>query len=524
MIDRHTKHWIPLFVLLFAFPLSLASQNSRKAEKAYDEAVKSYFTDKDSSKALLQIDKALQADPDFVEAWWLAGDIALSQRKYERAISAYEHVQMLDPNADVAPSLALALFRLEATQRPVPFEPVNLGKVNTSHDEYINMMLFDNSTLLLTRRTRSTEGMPQEESLFYALWKDEAWQEATAFTLPYLQSHGIGAACCSPDGTTLFFSYHDGEKHSSRDIFTTRLVDGIWSRPESLTGINTGAWESQPCLSADGKELFFTRRIKGHAKIFSCKRASTNDAWSPPIKLDTLINVAGGNQMAPFLHPDGKTLYFASDKHVGMGGFDIFMSRRMEDGTWGEPINLGYPINTDHDEINFYVAPDGKTAFISSQREGGYGGYDIYSFTLEESLRPDAVTYFDGEVVILDVYPQEINKGDTLTIRNIQFEYNSAKLTDDSKDGIAKIAELMAAHPYWHVELAGHTDDIGSDAYNQKLSTDRAEAVRKALIALGIDPKRMQAIGHGSTLPVAPNDTEENKAKNRRTELIILNE
>lgn len=228
--------------------------------------------------------------------------------------------------------------------------------------------------------------------------------------------------------------------------------------------------------------------------------------------------------MAPFLHPDGKTLYFASDKHVGMGGFDIFMSRRMEDGTWGEPINLGYPINTDHDEINFYVAPDGKTAFISSQREGGYGGYDIYSFTLEESLRPDAVTYFDGEVVILDVYPQEINKGDTLTIRNIQFEYNSAKLTDDSKDGIAKIAELMAAHPYWHVELAGHTDDIGSDAYNQKLSTDRAEAVRKALIALGIDPKRMQAIGHGSTLPVAPNDTEENKAKNRRTELIILNE
>ena len=253
-----------------------------------------------------------------------------------------------------------------------------------------------------------------------------------------------------------------------------------------------------------------------------CTRDSVNGAWSQPRRMDSIINKTDGNQMAPFLHPDGKTLYFSSDKLLGMGGYDIFMSQRNACGQWNEPVNLGYPINTEQDEINFYVAPDGKTAFISSQRDGGFGGYDIYTFELNESLRPEAVTYFDGEIVELDVYPEEITPGDTLTIKNIQFEFNSAALTKDSKAGIEKIAELLQSHPEFDAELAGHTDNVGNESYNQKLSHDRANAVRNALINIGVKSDRLAAKGYGSSQPLVPNDSEENRAKNRRTELIIL--
>ena len=511
-----------ILILIFSFlPLTVICQSNKKAEKAYDEAVRFYFDENQSDKAMQQLERALSADPDFALAWWLKGDILLKSGDYEQALSAYEKVKSLQPNANIAASIDLARFRLQAVQNPVPFEPINLGAVNTANDEYINMVLYDNSELLLTRRMRSEQGIPQDESLYHAYWKEGAWQEARPFVLPYLQSQRIGAACCSPDGKTLYFSYHDGDKHSSRDIFVTHDANGEWSAPVALTTVNTSAWESQPCLSADGKELFFTRRVKGHAQIFTCTRESVDAAWSQPVRLDSVINVKEGNQMAPFLHPDGKTLFFASDKLVGMGGFDLFMSRRANDGTWTTPVNIGYPINTAQDEINLYVAPNGKTAFISSQREGGQGGYDIYSFELDETLRPEAVTYFAGEIVQLDVYPEKINMGDTLTVRNIQFEFNSAALTADSRDGIDKLAEWLNAHPEWKVELAGHTDNVGSDSYNQKLSADRAFAVRDALINKGVSAQRLSAKGYGSAKPIVPNDSEANQAMNRRVEMII---
>ena len=221
--------------------------------------------------------------------------------------------------------------------------------------------------------------------------------------------------------------------------------------------------------------------------------------------------------MAPFLHPDGRTLYFSSDKHVGMGGFDLFMSRRGEDGQWQTPVNLGFPINTNSDEINFFVAPDGKTAFISSQRDRGAGGYDIYTFELPEEIRSDSANYLSTVDVV------ELAPGDALVLQNIQFEYNSAALTDDSQAGIMMLTDFLKRNPELRVELAGHTDNVGSENYNKKLSADRAEVVRKALIDNGIDETRLTAQGYGSTKPLAPNDNEAHRAMNRRTEMIIVN-
>ena len=193
------------------------------------------------------------------------------------------------------------------------------------------------------------------------------------------------------------------------------------------------------------------------------------------------------------------------------------MSRRDEAGVWSEPVNLGYPINTPGDEINFIVAADGHTALISSVREGGFGGYDIYSFQLkEEDIKPEAVNVYDFLV-------EELAPGAVVQLVNIHFEFNSAALTEDSEEGVEMLFEFLASHPEISVELAGHTDNVGSDAYNMKLSEDRAEVVRKALLDKGVEEERLTAKGYGSTKPIYPNDNEEHRALNRRTELIIVN-
>ena len=284
--------------------------------------------------------------------------------------------------------------------------------------------------------------------------------------------------------------------------------------PQRLKGnVNTNSWESQPCVSGDGRELYFVSRRNGNADIYCCLR-NHDGSWGEPQNLGMPI-IKKGTEMAPFLHPDGHTLYFSSDKHIGMGGFDLFMSRRGEDGTWQEPVNLGFPINTQGDEINFFVVADGKTAFISSQRDGGQGGYDIYTFELPEEIRSDSANYLQTVDVV------ELAPGDAVVLQNIQFEYNSSALTEDSQTGIQMLTDFLKRNPGLKVELAGHTDNVGSENYNKKLSADRAESVRNALIANGIEENRMTAKGYGASRPVAPNDTDEHRALNRRTELII---
>ena len=540
---------------LFSLVSAGFSQHPKKAVKAY-EAAEEAFLKRDYQKAHQQLLKAVVTDPNYAEAWLLEGEVGMETNDHDLAMIGYENAlaidSMLFPPAAITLArlydargsyqreivllnwykkkasgnafndqaveelLAQATFRNNAMRHPKDIDLANLGKtVNTKSDEYVNMLSFDGSTLLFTRKMMVGNGT-QQEFLFCSQWDGEKWTEAQVLAFANSPDDvDFGAAFISADGRKLYVTGCGWLRDSSCDIYVSEWTDGQWSMPQRLSeSINTGSWESQPCVSSDGKELYFVSRRNGNADIYRCLRHS-DGSWGEPQNLGEPINTKG-TEMAPFLHPDGHTLYFSSDKHLGMGGFDLFMSRRGEDGKWQELVNLGFPINTSGDEINFFVAADGKTAFISSQREGGNGGYDIYTFELPEEIRSDSANYLSTVDVM------ELSSGDAVVLQNIQFEYNSSALTEDSQSGIQILTDFLKRNPELRVQLAGHTDNVGSAAYNLKLSSERAEVVREALVAKGIDPSRLTAKGYGDTKPLKPNDSEEHRAMNRRTEMIII--
>ena len=545
---------IAIFLLFIALSATAFAQHPKKAVKAYESAEKA-FQKRDYQKAHRELLKAVLADPNYAEAWLLEGEIGMEMEDYDLAMLGYENAlstdSLLFPPAAITLArlydkrgnykreiallrwylskdfgytandvtakelLAKASFRDWAASHPVAFEPENLGStINSSNDEYVNMLSFDGTQLLFTRKM-PLDNDYQKEFLFVSHLIDNQWSEPQPLAFSnFPQDVDPGAAFISADGKKLYLTGCGWSRDSSCDIYVSEWKDGRWAMPKPLSeGINTRSWESQPCVSSDGKELYFVSRRSGQADIYCCKR-NTDGTWGEPQNLGEPINTKG-TEMAPFLHPDGHTLYFSSDTHVGMGGFDLFMSRRGDDGQWQEPVNLGFPINTNGDEINFFVAADGKTAFISSQREGGQGGYDMYTFDLPEEIRSDSANY----LATVDVV--ELAPGDAVILQNIQFEYNSAALTESSEAGIQMLTEFLQRNPLLKVELAGHTDNVGSDSYNLKLSSERAEVVRQALVNKGIDATRLTAQGYGTTQPLVPNDSEEHRAMNRRTEMVV---
>lgn len=549
---------VALVILLLTLAVVGYSQHPKKAVRAYEAAEKA-FMERDYEKAYKQVQKAVEKDPNYAEAWLLQGEVGMETRDYDLAMEGYEQSlkadSMLFPPAVLtlarlydqqmrydeeivilewfkrkaagnprndeqsAEMLRKALFRKEAVAHPKDFNPINLGNdVNTANDEYVNALDLTGTELLLTRKFLASSDRFQEEGLFLAHSADGQWFPAAQLHFNDEMDDNMGAAFLSQKGDELYFTVCGFDRHHPGcDLYCSRRNhEGNWLVPERMGGgINTTAWDSQPCLSLDGTELFFASRRNGNADLYHCYR-DEEGRWSEPESLGPVINTKG-TEMAPFIHPDGKTLYFSSDTHTGMGGYDLFVSRRNELGEWSEPINLGYPINTPGDEINFIVAADGRTALISSIREGGHGGYDIYSFQLQDDdLRPEAVNVYD-------VVAEDMKPGTVVQLVNIQFEYNSSALVGDSEEGLAMLAAFLEGHPELFVELAGHTDNVGSDAYNLKLSEERAEVVRQALIAKGIAESRLTAKGYGSTRPLFPNDTDEHRAGNRRTEMVIVN-
>ncbi|MEO7081801.1 MAG: tetratricopeptide repeat protein, partial [Flavobacteriales bacterium] len=344
-------------------------------------------------------------------------ELEMSQGMYAEARKHFAMVQQVDRDAQrkqrAARGLANADFAEHAMKQPVPFDPINLGPgVNTKDPEYFPCVTVDDSTLMFTRLIKDERSAYGKQEDFFVSHRtaDGTWGTAQPITSVNTVDNE-GAGTLTPDGRFIVFTkcagvdgtYGKGLKGmGSCDLFISRRMGDRWTKPENLGApVNTANWESQPSMGSDGRTLYFIRATKGaggqkNMDIY-VTRLGDDGAFGKPERLGDNVNTSGQEESVQ-IHPDGKTLYFSSDGHPGMGGLDIYMSRMQEDGTWGQALNLGYPINTGGDENSLLVSADGRLAYFASDRAGGFGDLDMYSFELYPEARPMAVSYIRGMV------------------------------------------------------------------------------------------------------------------------------
>ena len=635
---------------------SMYDSKSKKAielyKKGYNAFRSSYGDQKKLDEAEKYVQKAIKKDPEFTTAYLLMGEIEISKGNLDKAIEYKEKAISINPEYSKNEYFYLARlqmragqyasckrnaqkfltysktneafqyqakqminncdFAVKALKNPVPFNPVNLGKnINSDRPEYFPTFTGDGNTILFTRRILDEKARlrgGQQEDFFTSNKSNEEWKKATSVSSTINSFFNEGAPTLSADGNFLIFTScqgvdgYGGDRtgKGSCDLFYARRIGNKWSKPRNLGAkINTVHWESQPCFSADGRTLYFIRAIrKPRARLnpeeqdIYVTRLKNDGYWTTPQKLSSTINTPRREESV-FIHPDGQTLYFGSNGHTGMGGMDLYVSRLQENGEWGKPENLGYPINTKGNENSIVVSPDGKLAYFASDREGGYGGLDLYSFELPEKAKPIYTTYMKGVVYdeetkeklaatfqIIDVKTNKVlltstsdpvtgqflvniptNKNLAINVakegyffysKNFSFEnskkpqlldipLNKIKVSDkpfvleniffdvakynlklESKVELDKLYELMKKNKTLKIEIGGHTDSDGDPVKNQELSEKRAKAVVNYLVLKGIDKSRLKYAGYGETKPRAENNSPENKALNRRTEVKII--
>ncbi|TFG41939.1 MAG: tetratricopeptide repeat protein, partial [Bacteroidia bacterium] len=389
--------------------------------------------------------QAIETDDKFFEAYMMMGDLLLKQKRYGEAASNYQKAVEIDSsfympvffnmatsemmsgdyeNALIHYNVYLSLkktteknrilairnvknceFAIEAVKNPVPFSPETVGEgINTLHDEYWPSITADGQTLMFTRQTRPSENVLQkvisQEDFYISYLSGKVWQDAMNAGSPLNTNQNEGAQRLSSDGNYMFFTACDRPGGlGSCDIFFSALNNGRWSLPVNLgSPVNSPYWESQPSINADGRMLFFSSNRPGGigGKDIYYSVYQSNSKWSVPRNMGNTVNTPG-DEMSPFIHFDGKTLYFSSDGRPGMGGLDIYFSRMLEDSTWSEQKNLGYPINTFNDEMGLTIESGGQKAYFSSKRDEKEGK-NIYSFKLYEEIQPDPVAYLKGKV------------------------------------------------------------------------------------------------------------------------------
>jgi len=369
-------------------------------------------------KAIYHFKKATTINPAFFpNNFYALGDLYLYDAKYTEAKLSFEKFlsfPRINPNIKemAEKKIKNAVFAEEAIKKPQPFNPINVGSgINSNFYEYFPSITADGNTFLFTRNLRF-EGKEGSQEDFYVSEKiNKQWQPAQPLKSINSMSNE-GAPSLSADGQFMFFvlcpditgAYGRSSKKGfgSCDIFFSQKINGKWSEPTNVgEPINTSNWETQPSFSSDGKTLYFIRGYNTREGIKNqdiyMSQIGFDGKFSIPVKLGPNINT-DGKEESVYIHPDNSTLYFSSDGFPGMGGLDIFMSKKQANDEWGPAINLGYPINTNRDENSLLVGPDGNLAYFASERPDGFGGLDIYQFNLPEKFKPEPITYIKGKV------------------------------------------------------------------------------------------------------------------------------
>lgn len=583
------------------------------------------------------MNEALKMEPKFVDAYLSLAGINASMKNYTLAVtnfekafgldSVYSNYYLLPYSIDLAGcgrfedalkavdifllnpkinerSIKAGEFRKKTyqfaidyaktlTDKNYVFNPQNAGdSINTADLEYFPSLTIDGQKMIFTKRINRNEDFYESDKI------NGNWGKA--FPLPgniNSTTFNEGAQNISQDGNWLIFTgCNFPEGLGSCDLYISYLTKTGWSEPKNLgPSVNSEFWESTPSLSPDKKDLYFSSNVPGGfggKDIWVCHR-NEDGSWGEPLNLGPEINTSA-DESTPFIHADNRTLYFNSN---GLPGYsekpDIFVTRKAPEGKWSKPENLGYPVNTIDDEGSLVVASDGKTAYYSSDRNDTKGGLDIYTFELRKDLRPLKTLWVKGNVYdtktkkglpssvelvdvktreqvsklqtdedgnylvtlpvgkdyafnvkrkgylfysenynISETFPDSILQADIplqpieanarIVLKNVFFDTKKTELNPESITELDNVVRLLNENPNLKIQISGYTDNVGKPADNLKLSTGRAVAVVNYLLNKSVRNERLSFKGYGETNAIANNNTEEGRAKNRRTELSVI--
>lgn len=555
----------------------------------------------------------------------------LKAKDYEGAISMYEEYKADFPQHTKKIDKIIEILK-------IPLDNIietNLGSgINNAASDYSPVPTADDSRIYFTSIDRDEYN--ETEDIYFSDFIDDIWTPAQKLTDISTEDQGEAPQSITTDGTQLVLFGSFEQNLGKGDLYYSKREIGRWGKAELFPEpINSKYFDCDGKITSDGKAMIFVSDRPGgigefhefgqyfnggrHGNTDIYVSIKTDSGWSKPINLGAKINTPFAERK-PFLHPDGKSLYFSSDGHPGLGRLDLFKVTKLKEDSWtewSEPINLGKEINSGKNDRGAIVATSGDLAyFATADRDLTFGGSDIFKMDVPSRFRPDPVTTLSGRVldnkgniltakivwedletgkrlgemqsnpddgkyfIILPhgknygVYaekegyfpisknidlrktkdPQKFKEdiilysisdlvGDDLELmgsgdltydsfelgekkliqmNNLFFEYNKADLLKSSFPELDRVVYLLKNYPIDLVEVAGHTDSVGNEQYNLTLSDKRSNAVREYLIKKGISKDKLLAKGYGKTEPIATNETEEGRKKNRRVELKIL--
>lgn len=484
-------------------------------------------------------------------------------------------------------------FALDQLKNPYSLLINELPKeINQYQYQYLPVLTVDNRTLIYT----SIEQEGGDEDIVVSTFDAQHWSEAKSISNVINSPYNEGACTISADGRTLIFTSCEGRRSFGNcDLYISHKTGKEWAVPKNLgKEVNSRFWDSQPTLSADGKTLFFVSNRKGGKGGRDIwVTYLDNESWSAPVNLGSQINTMR-DETTPFIHSNNTTLFFSSDGHIGMGGFDLLKIEKTPKG-WTKAKNLGFPINTFQDEVSLFVTADGGSAYFAKEEKEGSAirSSRLVSYAIPEDSRwVSGVTYLTGTIkdaetkkplsasmelidlseqanlfktesdpltgkyflvlplgksfaafiekkgylfedisfstvhqksadtVDIFLYPLEV--GAKLVLENTYFDVDSDQLDQKSNEELNRIVSLLNEYPLISIEISGHTDNVGVKEYNQDLSERRAKRIYDFLTRQGVQPHTVKHRGYGQTLPVATNESEEGRAKNRRIEIKIV--
>ncbi len=587
-------------------------------------------------KAIEHLEKAVQLNVPTLDVYYKLGQAYQLNYKFEEAIDQYTFYrrsltpqELINERDKIDKRISECEHGIRFVENPERVFIDNLGStINSQYDDYSPVINADGTKMLFT--TRRPIGRRPDidrgdhkyfENILETRKVNNRWQRPSDPGRRINTSSHDASAGLSHDGRSLII-YRGGR---GGDLYESVWDGESWSRAKKLPRtINSSYQESSATLSPDGKTLYFVSDRPGGygGKDIWYSTRDERGRWSEPVNLGPTVNTEY-NEESVFMHPDGKTLYFSSQGHNSMGGYDIFKTQYIG-GRWTDPVNLGHPINTPGDDLFFVMTEDSETGFYATYREDGYGGSDIYKITFlgpekplintpeqhliaslakpaqdvimadeieidvtpmtllrgkiidQETKEPlfATIELYDNEEDVLlaqftsneetgeyfislpggknyaisvkaddylfhseniniteslvareiinDIEMKRVEIGKSIVLNNIFFDTGQSTLRPESYAELGILYQLMVDNPNLRIKISGHTDNVGGWDLNKRLSEDRARAVVEFLIDRGIDPNRLEYEGYAYSKPIASNETEEGRQKNRRTEFEII--